>query len=282
MLPSLQTSIARLLTQRGGFAPDEVEVRFERPTRDWAETLLRPTLNCFLIDISEQTDLRNNTMQATQTNGRVVRRMPPRRYNLRYVVSAWSSESSDESVMLWRTLATLTRFTPFPNDLLEAELRQVAGNMPTSVGRYDEAPGLTDLWSALQVPPRAALFYTVIAPLDLEITLESPLVLSTSLRTNRSHPSDEREGEGLVAERAIRDREARFIGGVVRRAGGLPVRGARITLNGGVATATDAEGRYTLPVRGSGPLTLIITAAEHPTQTIELAEDATRYDIELG
>lgn len=273
MLPSLHSAIAGLLHERGRLDPAEVAVSFRQPTRQWADSRPRPTLNCFLYAVDEFTELRSGAMQATAAAGRVTQRMPPRRYYLRYQVTAWSSEPDDEHLLIWRALAALARHNPLPEELLSAELRAPGLPYPTRVGAYEGGPTATDLWSALGLPPRPALLYSVVAPLDLEIALDAPMVLSASVRTRQAGP-----GAGPP------DREGLLVGGVVRDPAGDPVAGAVVALEGGAqASVTDTLGRYTLRILRPGPLRITVTTGEEAPQARIFTFDrqSAAYDITL-
>ena len=75
---------------------DEVDVRFELPTKAWVDSLAYPTINLFLFDMAEKTELRNLPPQVSRGNGHATTRMPPRRVELHYLVSAFSSVIADE------------------------------------------------------------------------------------------------------------------------------------------------------------------------------------------
>lgn len=275
MINEVHSTLARLVYERAGIDPADVEVRFDQPTKQWAEGRMRPTINFFLYDLDEHTELRNNNMQTTRSEGRAIQRMPPRRYNLRYMVAAWSSEPSDEYTLIWRLLATLTKHSPLPADIQPPALIESGLPLYSRVGRYDEAPRMSELWSALALPPRPALLYTLIAPLDLELALEGPLVLSTSLGFSQTPQAD-------LGGDTVADRTARRVGGTVRDAAGQPLAGVLVRLADGAISATsDAQGRYTLILRGAGPARLIVSAAGQKPRTITIATTTDVFDIDL-
>src|SRR3954471_16007184 len=122
MLTTIQTAIQRLLHEHGHIDSDEVDVRFERPSRQWAESLMLPTINLFLFDIVENTDRRNGAPHISRANGQAQMRVPARRFDLRYMVTVFTTLMEDETTLLWRTLATLLRYNPLPDELLSDEL----------------------------------------------------------------------------------------------------------------------------------------------------------------
>jgi hypothetical protein len=277
MLNRLHQSIKRLIYQRGGFDARDVDVAFTTPLRSWSEQLMRPTINFFLYDMEEAVDLRNSNTQTVRINGRAQQRMPPRRFTLRYLVSAWSSDASDEYTVLWRTLAVLLRHTPFPEELLESEVRASGVSVPTTVGRGGDTPSAFDLWSALGVDPRPALSYNLIAPLDLDITLDAPLVLQSNLRIRRP-PIDADEAVSY-------DREIRAFGGIVRDTAGTPLSGVVVSLEGTAEqSTTDAEGRYRLRLRRNDPTqsqTLRIDINGKRRYSHLVADESDSFDIVL-
>src|SRR5436309_12564833 len=123
MLLELHNTIQRLLYERGQINPREVDITFEAPTRERIDKLMRPTINVFLFDLHENAELRQNSFQNTRNNGRAERRLMPRRFDLRYIVSALTTAVEDEHQLLWRVLVTLIRHPQFPPELLSDELR---------------------------------------------------------------------------------------------------------------------------------------------------------------
>jgi hypothetical protein len=113
MLSYLHTTIQTLLHSRAGIPRGEVDVRFERPRRQWVDSLVRPTINLFLFDMAEQQEYRNVSAPPIRNGAHATTRLPPRRMELRYQISVFSSETEDEHTLLWRTQAALLRHTNF-------------------------------------------------------------------------------------------------------------------------------------------------------------------------
>ena len=74
----------------------------------------------------------------------------------------------------------------------------MAGRFPlaTKTNQMDEGRRLLDVWSGLGVTPHPAIYYVVTAPLDLDVIVRSPLVLT---RTAALPPH-----RGRIGSRAIR------------------------------------------------------------------------------
>ena len=111
----------------------------------------------FSFDLQENIDLRQSDFERTRNNGRAERRLAPRRFDLRYMVSALTTEIEDEHELLWRVLLTSIQHQQFPQDLLSVELRLLEPSLITRVSQGDENQHLSSLWTALGIPPHPAL-----------------------------------------------------------------------------------------------------------------------------
>jgi hypothetical protein len=337
MFLALHDSIKQLILDQGRLPTGEVDVTFETPARAWVDSLTCPTINLFLFDLSENTELRHPDMQAGRGNGRTSWRMPPRRFDLRYLVGAFSSFSADEHLLLWRTLATLLKHPQFPPAVLAVAMREIMRRrgalgsgepiaaaqgdtltsanlrafaeaiqvdgwseervhrlkaellalvpdppLTTQIVKPDEGPRLIDLWSALDLPPRPALLYTVTAPLDLELEFVAPLVLTRTLRYTRSTPVDEATGAGISPGRVVTIDSSVQIAGVVRDRGGQPVAGAAVGVEGrALETIADHQGRFTLARLERGRVTLWATREGGRRQSVPIEIPSEAYDITL-
>jgi hypothetical protein len=192
--------LTAILHESGRDIPASVAIAFELPTRQWVGSLSRPTVNFFLYDLQENTELRQPNPQARRARGEMAHRMPPRRFDLRYLVAAFCSVAADEQLLLWRMLAVLLKHPELPVEALADEPRGLEAPIPTRIGRPDDAPRALELWNALDLPPRPALFYTVTAPLNLEVEFSAPLVLSTMTHFT-APPAGGELDSGLVTQR---------------------------------------------------------------------------------
>jgi len=265
----LHEVLARLVYERGGISPNEVDVRFDPPRREWVGALTRPTLDFFLYDVRENVDLRHADLHANRRNGSTSFKLPARRFDLRYMVSAITSQVADEHLLLWRTLALLLRYSTFPVELLTPELRTLEPQVSAQVQRPETDSQFTDLWSGLEVHPRPALMYVVTAPIDLDVVIEAPLVLTRTAHYMAKH-----------------DRTQRFdstvhIGGVLRDAARRPVVGARVGIEGrsSAPTTTDAEGRFVLVGVPQGKLDVRVTRDDGPSQVLSVTVPSDEYEL---
>jgi Pvc16 N-terminal domain/Carboxypeptidase regulatory-like domain len=264
-------AIQRLIWEYGRISPDEVDISFDAPTRERIDRLVRPTVSLFLFDLVENTEMRQSNFPVTRASDHAERRMPPRQVDLRYMVSALTSEIEDEHRLLWRVLATLLRYSQLPDDLLPEEMRGGEIPLATKTNQMDEGRRLFDVWSGLGVSPHPAIYYVVTAPLDLDVVVRSPLVLTRTVRYRRL------TGESAESESTT------DIGGVVRGKSGEPVVGASLLVENSARepVLTNAVGQYLLPAVAQGALRLRITLPRGKARTVTLNVPAASYDISL-
>jgi hypothetical protein len=271
MLSAIHSTVVSLLRERGHIDPDDVDVRFDVPSEEWVSSLTRPTISFFLFEVAENTEKRETSPQTRVAGSRAERRMPPRRIDISYMVSVLTADVEDEHELLWRVMATLVRYQEFPDDVLADSLRIVEPAMTARVLGREENRHLLDLWSALGTKPRPALCYVLTAPMDLALTIESPLVLTRTVRYRRS----------LVDAMTPPD-VAIQIGGVVRDAGGAVIAGVRVAPRGSIdGSSTDSGGRYMLQGISSGPLVLSVNGKGLKETVVKFQVPAESYDIVL-
>jgi hypothetical protein len=256
-------------------------VRFQRPTRQWADALTLPTVNLFLYEVEENPDFRNMRPKLVRSGALATTHMPPARIDLRYIVAAFSSAIEDEYLLLWRTLAVLLKYPALPPELLADEARAFDVAVLTKITRLGEGPPSLDIWQAFEVPPRPALLYTITAPLDLETAIEAPLVLTRTTRFARSSPEDEAAGTGITRDRATVVAASIQVGGVVRDRQGAPLAGVAVTVEGRAMDPilTTQEGRFTLGVRQPGPLVLRVARPGAAPTPVSLTIPSDTYDV---
>ncbi len=271
MLTEIHTALQRLIWEYGRISPDEVDISFEPPTRERLDRLVRPTVSLFLFDLVENTEMRQSNFPVTRASDHAERRMPPRRVDLRYMVSALTTEIEDEHRLLWRVLATLLKYPQIPGKLLPEELRDGEIPVATKTNQMDEGRRLLDVWGGLGVTPHPSIYYVVTAPLDLDVVVRSPLVLTRTLRYRR------------IANDAPVTDTTTDIGGVVRGKSGEPVGGASLLIEGSARepVLTNAAGEYLLSAVSDGVLRLRVTLPGGRPRAVTLTVPAASYDITL-
>lgn len=266
MLDALDESLKAVLREIGGLDPDEVDVAFDAPDREWAARVGKPTVNCYLYDIRENLDLRGTEWSyERKSNGRTVaKKLVPRRFDLSYVCTAWTADVEDEHRLIWRVLATMIRCPELPRHLLKGGLSDLTWPVITEVAQPD---GLlrdpADVWSALDNRIRPSINVVVTLPLDDSDPQEVPLVLTRRLRFEENG----------------RFNEFIQIAGVVAGEDGAPLSDVVVRVRDHAYTTVSAsDGRFWFTGLPTGSYTLV---AETGTITMqrEITIPSDGYDI---
>lgn len=273
MLPAIHGALRNLLHGEGQLSPLEVDVSFDAPTGQWIDRLTRPTVNLFLYSIQENVELRRNGQFATRQGDHGIRQLPPRRIDLRYMVSALAGDVDDTHQLLWRALSTLLKHQELPTEVLSEPLRHLDPPISARAAQPDDSKRLEDLWSALNAEPRPSFGYVLVAPLDLNVTFTTPLVFTRTLRVEQL-----RNGQAAGGTEMHRQ-----IGGALRDKQGGPVAGASLRVAGHATHAiSDGDGRFVLTGAPVGSVQLHIVLPSGVSQTVTLTVPSPSYEITLA
>lgn len=271
MLSEIHEGLKKLVFEQGKLDPRDVDLEFETPSREWVSGLSRPTINFFLFDLQENLALRQINPEVTREGNHGSRRLPPRRFDLHYQVTAISSDTRDQHEILWRVMTTLLRHPQLPEEYAPAWARRAEVPLLARVGQPDDGPRLRELWTVLGSGPRPALLYALTVPVDLEIAANTPLVLT---RTTRYAPLS---GEPAWSEAPYR------IGGRVLDRRGEPLEGVMVWREDSAAAGevTDREGRFVLAGVPPGELRLRVARVGQGPRRFVLQVPSDRYEVVL-
>lgn len=236
MLDALDESLEAFLRAEVPLPDKEVDISFATPDRDWSAGITKPTVNLYLWDIRQSVQQRQAGWQLTEQDGRQVRTRPKPRVDLRYLVTAWTTEVRDEHALLGAVLAALLRFPEFPEEHLQGVPREVRP-LPTLAAATAEGPDQADLWSALDGQLKPGLDLNLTATID-------------ALAPQEAGPPVERYEVAVGADGEPAS-SRRYVGG---RAPGSPP-GTRVVSPRGIA-ATDTEGRFRVPAEEGDRITI--------------------------
>ncbi|MDE2778218.1 MAG: Pvc16 family protein [Chloroflexota bacterium] len=254
MFAEIDDSIRRLLVEKGNLDNGEVDIAFQMPTRQWEASISRPTINVYLFDIRENTELRNpNPWVVRQGPGNtVIKSRAEIRMDLTYKIAAFATTVEDEHRLLARTLVTLLQNPVLPQEVLDSSLAEQ--EIPGTVVSGAVTQNGTDYWNAMNNDVRPTLDYRVTTRIDLSQEIEVGLAL-----TSRSLVSG-KDAEGKAEAEATR----RFrIGGKIHRREDpeTALAGALVSLvERGLDTTTDQLGRFVFSRVPAGSYTLEISA----------------------
>jgi hypothetical protein len=130
----------------------------------------------YLYDIREDTTRRETAWIEVRDEKGIVtdRRLPPRRFRLSYLVTAWTNRPEDEHRLLSALLSCFIRHEYVPPELLVGVLD--GQTLPVLMNVALPVPAdrnIADVWSAMGGELKPSLDLIVTAPLDLQRALEA-------------------------------------------------------------------------------------------------------------
>lgn len=156
------------IVKRDALNGSAVELVFEAPTKDWVVRRSGPAVDLYLYDIREDLDRRVPAWEDVKDGVGVTkdRRLPPRRYRLAYLVTAWTQRPEDEHRLLSALLACFIRNAMLSPSELKGALAEpdlpiyIDVALPPTQDR-----SLADVWSALGGELKPSLDVIVTAPM---------------------------------------------------------------------------------------------------------------------
>jgi hypothetical protein len=176
----------RALVQRDVLNGAGVEIAFDAPTSEWAARRSNPAVDLYLYDIREDARWRDMMWARTRGgDGRVkVAQLPPRRFKLSYLVTAWTQRPEDEHRLLGALLLCFVRLEMVPRELLAGSFADLGGPpiLLTIALPPPQDRSLSDVWSALGGELKPSLDLAVTVPVGemtddvAALVLEAPKV----------------------------------------------------------------------------------------------------------
>ncbi|HET9521393.1 MAG TPA: DUF4255 domain-containing protein [Candidatus Limnocylindrales bacterium] len=175
------------LVRRDALNGSSVELVFDAPTKEWVARRSGPAVDLYLYDIREDLERRVPAWEDVKDAAgerTTDRRLPPRRYRLAYLVTAWTQRPEDEHRLLSSLLACFIRNAMLkPEDLGDA---LAEADLPLYIDVAQpptQDRSLADVWSALGGELKPSLDVIVTAPMIVSRTapfgppvLEGPTV----------------------------------------------------------------------------------------------------------
>ncbi|HEY4228073.1 MAG TPA: DUF4255 domain-containing protein [Candidatus Limnocylindrales bacterium] len=156
------------LVKRDALNGSQVELEFDAPTKDWVARRNGPTVDLYLYDIREDLQRRVPAWEdARGVDGKVAaRQLPPRRFKLSYLVTAWTQRPEDEHRLLSALLSAFIRNPMIKAEDLEGALAEPDLPVYIDVGQPpSQDRSLADVWSALGGELKPSLDVVVTAPI---------------------------------------------------------------------------------------------------------------------
>lgn len=270
MISDLDETLRQLLIEDIPIKNGEVDIRFDLPRREWTAKLSRPTLNLYLYDMRENTDLKDTDwiIERDET-GRAVKRRPAIRMDLSYLITAWAAEVEDEHRLLTRVLIALFKYQALPQDRLKGNLEGEKLPLYVHVSNPATMPDAFELWTVLDNELKPAINLEITLPIDPNITLTGPVVRTKIIRTQRAYQRE-----------VSFDTMMQIAGRVLHKGSTEGVAGATVSIKEtGFSVVTDDTGRFAFSGVPSGEHRLVVQIdgrAKERTITIP----GTDYDVE--
>ncbi len=182
MIQDVDDTVKELLVQKVPVDTSAIDIKFEMPTHDWATGVSKPTINAFLYDLRENHELHSNARYLTRIGNLASERRAPVRVDLTYLITAWTTDVSDEHQLLGRILTTLLRYPLLPDEVLKGTMQTQPLPLQAWIAQPDRTPNAWDFWSSLDGRLKAGISYAVTASLEPHPAEEFDLVTERTLK----------------------------------------------------------------------------------------------------
>lgn len=182
MIQDMDESLKELLIQKVPIDSAAIDIQFDRPNQEWESKLPKPTINCFLYDIRENLELRNNERYLSR-NGATGRETPaPIRMDLTYLITVWAKAVADEHRLLGNIMKTLVSYPILPEEVLQGEMVNQSLPLRAVVAYPENTPNSWDFWGANEWRLKAGISYRVTvavepAPVEVDLVTEKIIQL---------------------------------------------------------------------------------------------------------
>jgi hypothetical protein len=282
MIDDLDEALRQLLIRELPLKDGDVDISFDQPKREWSARVNRPTLNLFLYDLRENTKLRSTQPvwePVREPSGAVSQKRRPVRVDLRYLVTAWTTEPEDEHRLLTRAMLALFRYPHLPEAVLPESLRGQPVPIPLQVAQAENLPNTSDVWSALENTFRPAIVLQLTLALDPYVTVPA----GPPIRTRELRVGQAANGSGLsLALAPGSDPDVYWsVGGRVRpKKAKLSEVRLRLLESGDTLELKD-EGRFAIGHLQAGEYTLEVTVGAGRPRRFKITVPAPDYDLEF-
>ena len=251
MISDVDEALRNLILDSLTVSRQNVDIKYDLPSRDWASRLNRPTINLFLFDIRENLRLRGaeQNRQIPREDGKVEVRRNPVRIDLRYLLTAWTKDPEDEHLLLSDTLLTLLRNPTIPDKYASEQMRkqQFATILDAAVYQPEHGPTekATEIWGVIGNDIHAGFIVTVTITVDPYEPLVFTQVSSIERNLGQTSPDG---GRAQVEAGAEKYNEGFFIRTKKYEPSTLSV----VLVEKNVTLSVDEEYRVKLPTLSAG------------------------------
>ena len=189
IIDDVNTVILNLLEKEHG-KPLPFNVSFAMPDKNFSPgSGDKHTANFYLYNIDENLELRSNEpIIEKQSDGSTIRKQPPMRIKLSYLITTWSSVTSpdwegdsvrDEHKLMSQILLALVKYHKIPDEFLAGDLLDQKPSLKAKVFSKNGLKNPAEFWGSFEERPvRPALEYDITFSLDYHETIEGRMVLT--------------------------------------------------------------------------------------------------------
>lgn len=205
MISDVDEALRNLILDSLTVSRQNVDIKYDLPSRDWASRLNRPTINLFLFDIRENLRLRGaeQARQFPLPNGKVEVRRNPVRIDLRYLLTAWTKDPEDEHLLLSDALYTLLRNPVIPDQYASEQMKKQQFQTILDAAVYQPEHGptekATEIWGVIGNDIHAGFIVTVTITVDPYEPLVFPQVSTITRNIGQTEPG----GSRAVVEKKV-------------------------------------------------------------------------------
>jgi hypothetical protein len=269
-------------------------VAFERPADSYKPD--HATINLFLYDVREMTELRSNEPVIARQNGMTTIRQPPLRLACSYQVTAWAEPGTtgdqavfDQHQLLGETLKAFGRSAAVPDRFLQGDLKTQVYPVSLVAGQADLVRNPAEFWTAMGGKLRPSFTLTAVIALESgHDPITAPDVTSKTLRLGEIDLAAAdagtmrlRDPDGAAADATT------SIGGVVTDATShAAIAAVDLTVvETGTHVQTKSDGRFRFGGMLAGHYSIRAAKAGYVTRTVPVdvpGRDPESFAIELS
>lgn len=166
MLELIDESLEAFFRASVPLGATEVDVSFEAPDRDWSAKLVRPTVNMFLWDIRRSAQRGRAGMEEFERDGKQMRRLALPVVELRYLITAWTSDHGDERALLAGVMRSLLATSHVPTEFLTDDFDTLR---PPSLLMARAGEQHVDVFRALEGQLKPSISMIVMSDIDTDL-----------------------------------------------------------------------------------------------------------------
>jgi hypothetical protein len=170
---------------------ETAQIVFDPPVESFNPA--QTTINLFLYDIRENTELHSNEpIMTVQKDGQATIKRPPLRISCSYLITAWPVGGTEpvlqEHRLLSQALQVLSRYPTIPANFLIGNLKEQEPSLPVLTARSNGLKDPSEFWTALGNKLRPSITVTVTVGMEMKDSdTKAPLVKTHTIRVSEHH-----------------------------------------------------------------------------------------------